>query len=293
MASPYPINQAVTAKLLEIADLLEVQGANPFRVIAYRRAATTIRDLDQALEQLVEQKGFDGLLELPGIGEGIARSIYEYVAMGHMSRLDGMQAKQDPVVLFEKIPGVGPVLARAICEHLHVQTLEGLEQAAYNGRLAKVPGMGKGRVQLIQAWLANTLGRRRPQLASTNANIEPSVALLLDIDRLYREQAGLDKLPKIAPKRFNPDAQAWLPILHTTRGDWHFTAMYSNTPRAHQLGHTRDWVVIYCYNDQHVETQNTVVDETHGVLTGKRVVRGREPECREFYASSKNQSAAP
>ena len=285
MTSPYPLNQEVAAKLQEIADMLETQGANPFRVMAYRRAAATIRDLDQAVDQLVEHKGFDGLLALPGIGEGIARSIYEYVAMGHMSRLDGMQARQDPVTLFETIPGVGPVLARAICEHLQVQTLEGLELAAYNGRLDQVPGMGKGRVELIKAWLANTLGRRRPQLASTNANNEPPVALLLEIDRLYREKAKLDTLPKIAPKRFNPQAQAWLPVLHTTRDDWHFTALYSNTPRAHQLGHTQDWVVIYSYNDQHVECQNTVVNETRGILTGKRVVRGREAECRQHYAN--------
>jgi putative hydrolase len=89
----------------------------------------------------------------------------------------------------------------------------------------------------------------------------------------------------IAPRRFNPSNEAWLPILHTERDGWHFTALFSNTGRAHDLGRTRDWVVIYFYNDQHEEGQHTVVTETRGSLIGMRVVRGREAECRKFHAS--------
>ncbi len=63
-----------------------------------------------------------------------------------------------------------------------------------------------------------------------------------------------------------------------------FHGLYSNTARAHELGHTRDWVVIYFYDDQHLEKQHTVVTETHGTLVGARVVRGREAECRAYYA---------
>jgi hypothetical protein len=56
--------------------------------------------------------------------------------------------------------------------------------------------------------------------------------------------------------------------------------LFSNTARAHDLGRTHDWVVIYFYDDDHRESQCTVVTETHGPMTGKRVVRGREAECR-------------
>ena len=56
---------------------------------------------------------------------------------------------------------------------------------------------------------------------------------------------GFDKLATIAPRRFNPTGESWLPVLHTSRGDWHVTALYSNTARAHELGRTRDWVVLY------------------------------------------------
>ena len=108
--------------------------------------------------------------------------------------------------------------------------------------------------------------------------------MLLDVDREYREKALGGKLPTIAPRRFNPTGEAWLPVLHADRNGWHFTALHSNTAQAHQLIRTRDWVVLYFYDDQHVEGQHTVVTETHGPLAGRRVVRGREAECREHYA---------
>ena len=94
----------------------------------------------------------------------------------------------------------------------------------------------------------------------------------------------MQRLPRIAPKRFNPDGKAWLPVLHTDRADWHFTALYSNTARAHELGRTNDWVVLYYYDGDHREGQCTVVTETHGPLAGARVVRGRESECRAEVA---------
>ena len=93
-------------------------------------------------------------------------------------------------------------------------------------------------------------------------------------------------LPRIAPRRFNPDNRAWLSILHTARGGWHFTALYSNTARAHDLRRVFDWVVIYFYDDDHREGQHTVVTEIRGPLAGKRVVRGREAECRQYYAGA-------
>jgi hypothetical protein len=60
------------------------------------------------------------------------------------------------------------------------------------------------------------------------------------------------------------------------------TVLFSNTARAHELGKTHDWVVIY-YQKDGPEAQCTVVTETRGPLKGKRVIRGRERECRQFY----------
>ncbi len=278
------MNDEIAKNLREIADLLEQQQANPFRVNAYRRAANTIESLNQPLKEIVAKQGIVGLTTLHGIGEGIARSIYEYVATGKMSRLEALRGENDPISLFKQIPGVGSSLAKEIYEQLHIDTLEALEIAACNGRLEKLPNIGKNRVESIQAWLNTVLGKRRYQLLTTKPIQEPSVSMLLEIDHRYRKAAEQNKLPTIAPKRFNPTDKAWLPILHISRGEWHFTAVYSNTLRAHQLGRTHDWVVIYYYDKHHHEGQNTVVTETRGNLIGKRVVRGREMECQEYYS---------
>jgi hypothetical protein len=114
----------------------------------------------------------------------------------------------------------------------------------------------------------------------------PSVDVLLDIDREYREKASAGALKLIAPRRMNPEGQAWLPVLHTRYGPWQFTALFSNTELAHDLHRTRDWVVVYFTDPEREEGQFTVVTERRGTLTGRRVVRGREPECARHYAST-------
>jgi len=166
---------------------------------------------------------------------------------------------------------------------LHIDSLEALEVAAHNQRLEKIPGFSPKKVAMVQAWLAQVLGRTRPRLQPDEPFTEPSVKLILQVDQLYRRKARAAELPMIAPKRFNPEGKAWLPVMHVSKQGWHFTALFSNTARAHQLGRTQDWVVIYFYDDQHHESQHTVVTETRGALTGRRVVRGREAECREYY----------
>jgi putative hydrolase len=72
--------------------------------------------------------------------------------------------------------------------------------------------------------------------------------------------------------------------MHTEQEGWSFTALYSNTARAHELGTAKDWVVLY-FETLGLEGQCTVVTEKFGPLKGKRVVRGREEECRDFYKS--------
>lgn len=111
----------------------------------------------------------------------------------------------------------------------------------------------------------------------------PSVEVLLDVDREYREKAKAGALRMIAPRRMNPEGRAWLPVLHTRYGPWHFTALFSNTERAHEMHRVYDWVVVYFSDADGEEGQFTVVTERRGTLTGRRVVRGREPECARYY----------
>ena len=120
----------------------------------------------------------------------------------------------------------------------------------------------------------------------------PGVEVLLGIDREYRDQAKAGALCRIAPQRMNPEGKAWLPVLHTRYGPWRFTALFSNTERAHEMHRTYDWVVIYFSDDDGAEEgQFTVVTERRGALSGMRVVRGREPECGRYYRSELLQHA--
>jgi putative hydrolase len=277
------VNQSIADKLREVADLLEQQGANPFRVNAYRRAADTVVAHPEDLASLLERDGLEGLMALPGIGKSIASAIGELVRTGRWSQLERLRGTLEPEKVFRTIPGVGPELAQRIHDELHVETLEALEIAAHDGRLETVPGIGPRRAAILRAALASMLGRTRQRRTPESA--APPVPMLLDVDHEYRQGAATGTLRKIAPKRFNPSGEAWLPVLHSRRGDWDFTALFSNTARAHELGRVRDWVVIYYHSDSLPEGQCTLVTETHGMLVGRRVVRGREAECRAYYAA--------
>lgn len=269
-------------KLQEMADLLEQQGANPFRIRAYRQAAESVPGLDRELSKILEEEGHKGLVALPNIGMGIATAMSEIITTGRWAQLDRLRGILDPVHLFQTVPGIGPGLAERIHDELHIDTLEALENAAYNGSLEQVKGIGTRRLEALRASLSSMLGRARRGGRTTEVN-GPDVGMLLHVDLVYREKAEADELHRIAPRRFNPEGEAWLPILHIEEGGWHFTAMFSNTALAHQLNRMRDWVVIFFYDDHHQEGQYTVVTETRGPIAERRVVRGREKACRRYY----------
>jgi len=223
-------NEDVADALERVADLLEAQGENPYRVRAWRAGAQTVKSHAGSVAELLEREGTDGLDRLPGIGKSLAGAIAELVHTGRLRMLDRLEGEISPEDLFTTVPGIGEELARRVHDHLHVDTLEELELAAHDARLAVVPGFGPRRV--------------------------------------------------------------WLPVLHTEREGRSFTALFSNTARAHELGLTRDWVILYHERDGD-EDQCTVVTERHGPLAGRRVVRGREEECAAHDRATGARRAAP
>jgi DNA polymerase (family X) len=272
-------NNAVVAEALrDAATLLAQQNANQFRISAYRNAAKTIEYLPEDIA-VVAARGADALDALPHIGKSIATAIMQLTTTGRWAQLERMRGMLDPEIAFQNIPGIGPTFARLIHEHLHIDTLEALEAAAHDGRLDAVPGIGERRSKIIRQSLANILARRRLLPPSGHKLAPPPVEIILDVDREYREKANSGDLKFIAPRRFNPKGEAWLPILHTEREPWHFTVLFSNTAKAHELGKTADWVIVFYSSDHQIEDQCTVVTETSGLLKGQRVVRGREQEC--------------
>lgn len=279
-----PSNQDIASVLDDIAELLEIQHANPHKIRVYRKGADLVLKQEDPVAGIVFSGDGEALQAMPGIGERLAGLIEEYVKTGKSQLLQRLRGEVAPEDVFEQVPGIGHELAERIVRELDVKTLEELEQAAHDGRLARVEGFGRRRVEALQMTLAGILSgfaRRRVQRMAPKPEIkvplQPSVALLLEVDIEYRRKAAAGELKKITPKRFNPTNEAWLPVYHTEKGEWSFTALFSNTARAHDLGKTNDWVVIF-YEKGGLEGQATVVTETQGPMTGKRVVRGREAE---------------
>jgi putative hydrolase len=271
-------NETIARKLNDYATYLEGEEPNVYRVRAYRRGAEAVRALDRPAREIVEKEGRSGLEAVPGIGESLAYTIETLVKTGEFRTLRPGGGHIDPERLLTSLPGVGPQMARLLHERLSITTLEELERAAHDGRLRHV-GIGPKRLRGLIDTLAGRLRRTR---LPEPIHGEPSVANLLVIDAEYREQAAADRLPTITPRRFNANNEPWLPLYTAIRNGWRFRALYSNTALAHRLGQTHDWVVIY-FDDGVSHGQRTVVTETRGDLRGRRVVRGREPECRGHY----------
>jgi len=284
------LNFRIARRLEEVGQLLEAGGGNPFRVQAYRRGAETLKSISRPVDEILRQEGEAGLRRLPGIGEGLARSIATLLITGRLPILDRLRGESDSGSLLASIPGIGKCLAARLHRDFGIDTLEQLETAAHDGRLRNIPGIGEKRSAGIIDSLSARLGRFR-RLRVIRPTAEPSIAELLDVDREYREKATAGALPTIAPHRFNLSRKAWLPILHSKRGHRHFIALFSNTAHAHQMGKTRDWVVIY-YDDKDGERQCTVITSERGPLMGSRIVRGRESECLEYYQQAENHGAA-
>ena len=134
-------NLEIAKVLSQMADLLEIQDANPFRVRAYRNAARVVDGHAKPMRTLVEEES--DLTELPGIGKEMARHIHELIETGRLSALDEL-AEKIPRSLIDviELPGVGPKKAKKLWKELGVETVDELEQKAEAGEVAALDGFG-------------------------------------------------------------------------------------------------------------------------------------------------------
>ena len=134
-------NKTIADIFTEIADILDIQGENPFRIRSYRNAARTIEDMSQSLEDLV--KAGKSLEEIPGIGKSISEKIQEILATGKCRSLEELRSQVPPgLTELLKLEGLGPKKVKVLYEELEVDSVDRLEKAAQAGRLRKLPGMG-------------------------------------------------------------------------------------------------------------------------------------------------------
>lgn len=298
-------NDEIARALRETAVLLEQQGANVFRVRAYRHAAETIDRSLRPIAELYDEQGVTGLTQLAGIGRSLGHAIATFLETGHWALRERLLGAHEVEHLFATVANIGSQLSARIHDVLGIETLPELFAAACDGRLSQVPGMGPKRCQAVRETLASRLSGRQVPLARTperapwrasapatedapadalvqstkhacsSTSDDVPVEVLLDIDREYRERARAGQLPRITPHKFNPTREAWLPVLHTERDGRHFTALFSNSARAHELGLHHDWVVIYL-DDGDAHGRWTVITAAFGPKQGQRLVRGRE-----------------
>ena len=170
-------NIDVARILDEIADLLEIQGDNPFRIRAYRTAARTIETLSAPAASLASEGRLD---ELPGIGSDLAEKIATILDTGTLPLLRELTAKTpESVVQMLRIPGLGPKRTRQIYETLEIATLDALEAAAKSGRLSELPGIKHATERKILEGIAGLRGHAgRWRLADADAYVQPLVSHL-------------------------------------------------------------------------------------------------------------------
>ncbi len=158
-------NTDVAAIFEEIANLLEIEGANPFRIRAYRNAARTIGDLATEAYVLLERN--EDLTILPGIGRDLSGKIKEIVLTNRCGLLERLRKEFPPAVTeLLKVPGLGPKRVRHLYHDLDVQTVEQLYSAARDGRICALPGFGeKTELNILRAIEAHTDQIRRFKLA--------------------------------------------------------------------------------------------------------------------------------
>jgi hypothetical protein len=208
-------NEDVAAMLARVAELLDAQREDRYRVRSYWRAADAVRSCKRSVAEIYAEQEAAGLEGLKGIGPKLAGAIEEILTTGRLGILDRLEERK-------------------------VDALAGPDEGA------------------------------------------PPVSVLLALDDEYRAKAQAGQLPTISPRLMNPTGEKWLPIMKVKRDGWPCTVLFSNTERAHELGKTREWVVIY-YKVAGQEDQCTVVTWRSGPLRGRRVVRGREDECAAHH----------
>src|SRR2546427_4584757 len=138
----------------EVADLLEIQGANPFRVRAYRNAARIVRDYPEPLAEVV-RSGTHDLTEISGIGDDLAEKITAIVTTGELPLRKELAAQLPPGLLdLLRIPGLGPKRVKELHDKLHVTSAADLAEAVEAGKVEELKGFGPKMVEKIQAGLA-------------------------------------------------------------------------------------------------------------------------------------------
>ena len=268
-----PTNADVAAQFELLADIFELEAVESFRVLAYRRAATRIRETGTSVAQLA----LDGKAkELQGIGKTIEEKIVQIVDDGEVHALT-KHKKQVPadVVEFMRIPGLGPKTARRIWHELGITTLEGLREAAESERLRTLSGLGpRSEENVLRA-----LSEKRPAAGPARALLGTALPMVLEAVEELRSHPSALKVSEAGSARRRRETVRDVDIIATARDPDALIAHFTELP----------WVVEVAARGG---TKATVVSG-HGLRFDLRVV---PPECYgnllQHFTGSKNHNIA-
>ena len=134
-------NSDISDSFNRVADLLEIEGANPFRVRAYRNAARTIGGLSKNVSDMIDEDR--PLTDIPGIGKDLAQKIKEIVNSGKLRQLEELEEELPPGLHdMLRIPKLGPKKVKALFQELDIKDLDSLKKAAESKRVRKLEGFG-------------------------------------------------------------------------------------------------------------------------------------------------------
>ena len=235
-------NEDIAVIFDEIADLLEIREANPFRVRAYRNAARTVRGLGRELSEWVQED--EDLTRLPGIGRDLADKIREILRTGTTAMLKELH-KELPASLEDllKIPGLGPKRVKSLYRDLGIKTLKQLERAARSGRLRELPGFAARTEQkILDTLAAHRTKKRRFLYAVARGYGEPLAAYL-------KQLKGVKEVVIAGSYRRGKETVGDLDILVTAAAGGRvmeaFTG-YDEVAEVVSRGRTRSTVILRC-----------------------------------------------
>ncbi len=234
-------NLDIARVLEETADLLEIQGANPFRIRAYRNAVRTVRALTRSLQDLVEAG--EDLTELQGVGKEMDRHIRELLQTGQLSTLNEV-TREVPRTLAEltRLDGVGPKKAKQLFDELGVESVEGLEAEIDKGTVEVLKGFGARSVAKMRQAIED---HRKQQGRFLRAEAEPYIRSLLE----HMERApGVDRIEVAGSYRRRRETVGDVDLLAACDGDGravvdHFTA-FAGAVRVEAAGPTKGNIVL-------------------------------------------------
>ena len=235
-----PVTNSDVASIFEqVADLLDIQGANEFRVRSYRTAAQTISSLSRSVTDIVEAG--DDLTGISGIGDDLAGKITEIVETGSLDQLQDLEQEVPPdLAEMLRLPALGPKRVATLREELEIDAMEKLEEAAVSGRISEVEGFGEKTREKILEGLEGADEDERTKLAEADQLVEPVLDWL-------EEGPGVDRIVVAGSYRRRKETVGDLDILATASDGEkliaHFVE-YDNVEDVISQGETRSSVTL-------------------------------------------------